>query len=63
MHADMTGEVVVTAQFRERRLHETPLAVTALSAETMERRNITNITEVGEVAPNTVLFDGGDFQR
>jgi iron complex outermembrane receptor protein len=55
------AEVIVTAQFRERRLQETPLAITALRAEALERRNMTNITDVGKVAPNMVLQPSGTY--
>jgi iron complex outermembrane receptor protein len=48
-------EIVVTAQFRETNLQETPLAITALTGEALEARSITGITEVDSFAPNTVI--------
>ncbi|MDT8398816.1 MAG: TonB-dependent receptor [Pseudomonadales bacterium] len=48
-------EIVVTAQFREQNLQETPLAITALSGEAMTARSLTGITDVDSFAPNTVI--------
>jgi iron complex outermembrane receptor protein len=48
-------EVVVTAQFREQDVQETPLAITAISAEMLENRNQTNITEITAQAPSVML--------
>jgi iron complex outermembrane recepter protein len=52
-------EVIVTAQFREQNLQTTPLAITAVSAATLEARNQTNITEVANQAPNVTLKQQG----
>jgi iron complex outermembrane recepter protein len=55
-------EVVVTAQFREQRLQDTPIAITAVNAEQMEARNQTNLAAVAAQAPNVVLREtGGAF--
>ncbi|HWL63568.1 MAG TPA: TonB-dependent receptor [Steroidobacteraceae bacterium] len=48
-------EVVVTAQFREQNVQDTPLAITAVSAEMLEARSQTNITEVANQAPSVTL--------
>jgi iron complex outermembrane receptor protein len=48
-------EVVVTAQFREQNVQDTPLAITAVSAEMLEARSQTNITEITNQAPNVTL--------
>ncbi|PZN33144.1 MAG: TonB-dependent receptor [Proteobacteria bacterium] len=53
------GEVVVTAQFREQNVQDTPLAITAVSAELLESRNQTNITEITSQAPNVTLKQQG----
>lgn len=37
------GEIVVTAQKREQRLQDVPLSVQALSAETLNRQNVTDL--------------------
>jgi iron complex outermembrane recepter protein len=48
-------EIVVTAQFREEKLQETPIAITAFTAENMEARGISNVTELDAFVPNTVI--------
>jgi len=54
--ADTTlDEIVVTAQFREQNLQDTPLAITAISAEMLEARSQTNIVEVAAQAPSVTL--------
>jgi iron complex outermembrane receptor protein len=52
-------EVVVTAQFRETRLQDTPIAITAMTAELLEARNVTSITQIGEQAPNVTIKPAG----
>lgn len=47
--------IVVTAQFRETNLQETPLAITALSAEDLEARSFQNIADVGRSVPSVNL--------
>jgi iron complex outermembrane recepter protein len=48
-------EIVVTAQFREQKLQDTPLAITAVSAELIEARSATNLADVTKAAPSVVL--------
>lgn len=57
--ASEVEEVVVTAQFREQNLQDTPIAITAVTAEMLEARSQTNITEVAAQAPNVVLKPQG----
>lgn len=52
-------EIVVTAQFRETRLQDTPIAITAMNAELLEARNVTSITQIGEQAPNVTIKPAG----
>jgi iron complex outermembrane receptor protein len=62
MAAEDTGsleEVVVTAQFREQRLQDTPLAITAVNAEMLEARGQTSIAQVAAQAPNVSLRPQG----
>jgi iron complex outermembrane receptor protein len=49
------NEIVVTAQFREQNLQDTPIAITALNAEMLEARGQDNLTQVGQSAPNVTL--------
>ncbi len=50
--------VVVTATFRETDVQDTPIAITAVNAETMEARSQTSIFEVASQAPNVTLKPG-----
>src|SRR5690606_3128032 len=45
-------EIVVTARYREERLQDTPLAITAISAEDIEVRAFTNSYEIAYTVPN-----------
>ncbi|WP_028008867.1 TonB-dependent receptor [Solimonas flava] len=45
------AEIVVTAQRREEKLQEVPLAVTALGAEQIQDRGIQNVTDLSALAP------------
>ena len=59
---EVLEEVVVTAQFREQRLQDTPIAITAVTAEMLEARNQTSLVAVAAQAPNVVLTEtGGAF--
>jgi iron complex outermembrane receptor protein len=57
--ANTTGEVVVTAQFREQNLQQTPLAITAVNAQMLENRSQTNLFQVASQAPNVTLKPAG----
>ncbi len=54
LEADI-GDIVVTAQFRETRLQDTPLAITAVNAALLEQRGQTDISQVAAQAPNVTL--------
>jgi len=53
--ADVLEEIVVTAQFREQKLQDTPIAITAVNAAMLEVRGQTNIAQVAAQAPNVSL--------
>jgi iron complex outermembrane receptor protein len=53
------GEIVVTAQFREQNLQDTPLAITAVNAAMLEARSQTNIAQVANQAPSVTLKPQG----
>ena len=55
----MLEEVVVTAQFREQNVQDTPLSITAISGDLLESRSQTNIAEVANQAPNVTLKTQG----
>lgn len=48
-------EIVVTAQFREQRIQDTPLAVTAIDGGAIEARGQTSLAQVIKQAPSVVL--------
>lgn len=49
------AEIVVTAQFREQKLQDTPLSITAVDSAALEARSQTNLTEIANQAPSVVL--------
>ena len=49
------GEVVVTAQFRQTKLQQTPLSISAVTSQTIEARGETNVTDIAATVPNTVI--------
>jgi iron complex outermembrane recepter protein len=48
-------EVIVTAQFRQQSAQDTPLALTAISADMLEARSMTSVADVTAQAPNVTL--------
>ena len=50
-------EIIVTAERREQNLQTTPIAVTALSALQMERRNITETMDLGRQVPLLIAYN------
>ena len=56
---DALDEVVVTAQFREQNLQNTPLSITAVSGEMLEARSNSSIADVANQAPNVSLKPQG----
>jgi iron complex outermembrane recepter protein len=49
-------EIVVTAQFRRENLQIVPIAITAVTGQTMDDRNMTTLTDVANIAPNVTMF-------
>ena len=45
-------KIVVSAEKREKSLQDTPLAVTAVDQQELEDRGVTEISELGSIAPN-----------
>jgi iron complex outermembrane receptor protein len=52
-------EIIVTAQFREQRLQDTPLAITAVNSEMLQARSQTDISQVAAQAPSVTLKPQG----
>jgi iron complex outermembrane receptor protein len=57
--SDGVEEIVVTAQFREQNLQDTPIAITAVSSAMLEARSQTNISQVANQAPSVTLRPQG----
>jgi iron complex outermembrane receptor protein len=57
-----TQEVIVTARRVEEKLQETPVAVTAISANELTERSAFNIADVGRLAPNLQIRNAGGTQ-
>jgi iron complex outermembrane receptor protein len=49
------SEIIVTAQFREQKLQDTPLAITAIDAALIESRSASSLADVTKAAPSVVL--------
>lgn len=56
---DQLEEVQVTARYRKENLQSAPIAITAVTAEQLEARGYSNITDVAHSAPNVNLEVGG----
>jgi iron complex outermembrane recepter protein len=52
---DGLQEIIVTAQFRQQNLQDTPIAITAVNAAMLEVRGQTNISQIAAQAPNVSL--------
>lgn len=46
------GDIVVTARKRSESLRDVPVAITALSGETLQRQNITQMIDIGKITPS-----------
>jgi len=51
-------EVVVTAQFRRQSAQTAPLAITAVSAQQLDERSVTDITDLNAIAPSVNITGG-----
>lgn len=49
---EVLDEIIVTSRFREERLQDTPIAITAITAEELNIRAFTTAYEVGYTVPN-----------
>lgn len=53
-----TQDIVVTAQFREQRLQDVPLAITAINGAMIEQRGQVTLADMAGTAPNVTLRQG-----
>jgi iron complex outermembrane receptor protein len=56
---NLSDEIVVTAQFREQNLQDTPIAITAVSGAMLEARSQTSVQDVANQAPSVTLKQQG----
>jgi len=54
-----SGEIIVTARKRDETLQNVPVAVTAISADTISTHLASDLTKVGELAPQVAIGEGG----
>jgi iron complex outermembrane receptor protein len=54
--ANTLGEIVVTARRREENLQTTPVAITAVTGETLEKRNVINLAQISRIAPSLQVY-------
>jgi iron complex outermembrane receptor protein len=57
--AGAVDTIIVTAQFREQNLQDTPIAITAVSSAMLEARSQTSIQDVANQAPSVTLKQQG----
>ena len=53
--ASSLGDIIVTAQKREEKLQDVPLAVAALSGAMLERAGVTDLTDIQRLAPSLAV--------
>jgi iron complex outermembrane recepter protein len=56
--SDELEEVLVTARYRAESLQDTPLAITAITAEALEAQGISNVQNLSAIVPNTYMTSG-----
>ena len=54
-------EIVVTAEKRTENVQSVPIAITAFSAEALQQKGITNISQLSDLTPNVSLDAGAPF--
>ena len=60
---DTVEEIVVTAQRVSENLQDVPLAITAISGETLAEKNITDVTRLQDIAPGLSIGRSGSDAR
>ena len=48
-------QIVVTAQFRKEKLQTTPIAITALTANSIVERGLSSVTDIDAQVPSTII--------
>lgn len=60
---DAGGEIVVTALKRDTRLQDTPLAISAVTGDSLEKAGTTSFTELTQSTPSLRIVDNGPGNR
>jgi outer membrane receptor protein involved in Fe transport len=60
---DNSGEIVVTALKRDTRLQDTPIAISAVGGDSLQRGGNTSFTDLTRNAPSLRVVDGGPGNR
>lgn len=63
MAQDSGGEIVVTALKRDTRLQDTPLAISAVTGDSLERSGSTSFTQLTSETPSLRIVDSGPGNR
>ncbi len=58
-----SGEIIVTAQRREEKLRDVPIAITALNADALDKAGVNNLQDLERVTPGLQLPLYGGFLR
>lgn len=54
-------EIYVTARKRSEGLQDTPISISAFSSDSIEARNITNVSQIGDITPNLTINTSASF--
>jgi iron complex outermembrane receptor protein len=58
---DQLQEIIVTAQKRTEDVQQVPIAITAISGDTLQQRGVTSLSDLSNIAPNVSLDAGTPF--
>ncbi|HEY8602852.1 TonB-dependent receptor [Tsuneonella suprasediminis] len=57
---DNSGIIVVTAQKRAENVQDVPISIIALDGDSLEKANVTNVTDLQRVAPSLIISRGSN---
>ena len=55
------AEIVVTAQKQSENIQKVPISISAFTAAALETKGVTDVTAIGNLAPNVTLDAGTPF--
>jgi iron complex outermembrane recepter protein len=59
--SDSLAEVIVTAERRSENVQNVPIAISAFTSETLQSRNLFDVTQIGNLSPGVNLDAGAPF--